>query len=98
MEKFVPFVVLGLVFVTAMVGLLVTLNASSTGAVVDAQSCSAVNPAYVNCLTPNGGCPGRYPDWKQWSFGIRDANIPVCCCVPSRSDFAEYGRTHGLFG
>ena len=84
MEKYVPYILLASVFLVATVGLTLNLTENTTGDVVKTRACSSVKEDWVNCLTPNGGCPQKYPPYKQWAAHI--GNIPTCCCAPLKSE------------
>lgn len=95
MEKYVPYALLGSVFLVAVVGLLLNLSEEPTANVVQQRQCSSVNPTWVNCVSETGGCPDRYPPFKQW--GVSIGYIPTCCCAPLHSE-DNYRQVRSLYG
>lgn len=84
MDRYVPYVLLAFVFLVATIGLTLNLTSDITGDVAAQRQCSSVTKDWVNCESENGGCPQRYPPYKQWSVDI--GNIATCCCAPIKSE------------
>ncbi|MBI4140986.1 hypothetical protein HY485_04070 [Candidatus Woesearchaeota archaeon] len=99
MNQYLPFVLLAFVALTGVVGLTLSTSESTTANVVAERSCATENtPNWVNCLTPNGGCPAPEEDfapYKQYAMVI--GNIPTCCCAPLHTQ-ERYHRIRSLYG
>lgn len=95
MNQYLPFVLLAFVALTGVVGLVISTSESTTANIVVERSCSTVQKDWVNCLTQNGGCPTRYPPYKQWSVNI--GYVPTCCCDPLHTT-ENYHKIRSLYG
>ena len=96
MNQYLPFVLLAFVALTGIVGLTLSTSESTTANVVAERSCATENtPNWVNCLTENGGCPERYPPYKQ--YGVHIGNVPTCCCAPLHSE-QNFKKVRSLYG
>ena len=102
MEKYLPLILMGAVFLVATVGLTLSFSEDSTANVVVERSCKSL-PVFantpgniVNCVDAvKGGCPAPYPVWKQYNFEIQ--GIQTCCCVRPKSDYQDASRGKSLY-
>ncbi|MBI4142094.1 hypothetical protein HY484_04165 [Candidatus Woesearchaeota archaeon] len=95
-HNYLPFALLAFVALTGIVGLTLSASESTTANLVVERSCATENtPDWVNCLTPNGGCPERYPPYKQYAMVI--GNVPTCCCAPLHNA-ENFNRVRSLYG
>jgi hypothetical protein len=96
MNQYLPFVLLAFVILTGVAGLTLSLDNNVVGNLVVERSCASEKTKdWVNCLTPNGGCPERYPPYKQ--YGLYIDNAPACCCVPLHSA-ENFKKVRSLYG
>lgn len=92
MEKYVPYMLFASVLAVAAVGMIVSMQENATANAVIDRSCKSVNSAWTECTSENGGCPQKYPPYKQW--GIHIANVPKCCCAPLKTERNfKYGQS-----